>query len=256
MASVVFAFFFLCSVCVAIAPKTALSIYETVGAKFAMSVCYEQIYKKEPNNENLYNLINHSIIVNDKDRIISYAEQIIHSPNYTDFMDEINSITRNGVPKDKLVYVYDVDSYITSAFVRALYNDGQKDYAKQQFYVRDMNRLNSNPYTVSTLTYVNCVFEDETMTEKEKYDHMHSYWYDEVLIEGVPISVCMENRLAYIDSLDEETEEGVIYNTYVQIKVNTCFYKVYTMLNNQEKKDYYEERITTLQQEYNDLINS
>lgn len=253
LAVLVVGFFYILSVLMALSPKSVGKMFSVIGSENAVLVCVEQEYRKNPSNINLYNVIQQSVKVGDNNRVDAYCYQLMNSKKYSKFEEEINNICREKVGKDKIAYVYDIDSYLTSVYIKALYALGEKVYARQEFHIKDMQRTD-HPYTISLVTYVNCLYADETMTDEEKASEFSEYFEGGVMIQGRTIKQCLEEKLAVIETTDETTDEGKIFNIYTQIKVNTCFYKIYDILGNDTQKQVYQEKVEELQNVYNSLI--
>ena len=252
LAGIVIAVFYLLSVITSICPKAAGNIYNIVGAEKAVTICYEKEYVKNPTNVNLYNLVQQSIVTNDYARVKEFCYTIPKLKKYKEFETEINEMTRKDVPKNKIAFVYDIDSYLNSAYIKALYETGDKQSARQEFYTSDIKR-DDHPYTNSMVTYINCLYNDNTMTKEEKNGDLSSF-FTNLYFDGKSIQEHLESRLLTIEDINEETINGKIFNVYSQIKLNTCFYKIYDILGNPEQKSNYEARITELTIEYENLI--
>ena len=256
LVTIIVAFFYILGTLVVLAPTSASKVFSVVGSEKAVTICYEREYRANPTNENLYNLLQQSIKTNDNERIVSYVYATVNSKNYLTFEKEINTIMRKNVAKDKIAYVYDVDSYLTSAYVNALYSQGKKEQARQEFHFRDLYR-NNYPYSVSMIAYINCLYEDNSVTDEEKASEFSEYYNNaENTINGMTIKEHLEDRLTLIETTYEETEEGRIFNTYMQIKLNTCFYKINDILGNTIQKQYYSAKVSHLTNVYNSLINA
>jgi len=252
LTAIVFAFFYIISVLLVFNPRSAAKIFEVIGSDSAVTICYEQEYRKNPTNENLYNVIQQAVQTEDNDRVEKYCYQLMNSKSYTDFENEINQVFRAKVGKAKIAYVYDVDSYLTSVYVKALYTHDNKDYARQEFHLRDLQR-DDHPYTISLVTYVNCFYEDENKTDEDISDF--SEYFHNFKVNEKSIKEWLEEKLSVIESTEELTDGGRIFNVYTQIRVNTCFYKIYDIFENDSQKQVYAEKIASLQTVYNDLIS-
>lgn len=252
--TIVISFFYVLSTLIVFAPSTAGKVFNVIGSEKAVTICCEREYRKNSSNINLYKLIQQSINTDDYERVESYVYAITHSSNYKKFEDEINSLSRKNVPNNKIAYVYDVDSYLTGAYVEALYNQGKKAQARQEFQFSDLNR-NGYPYSVSMITYINCLYIDNSITDEEKSSEFAEY-FNNSSINGNTIKQHLEYRLDLIESIDESTLAGKIFNVYMQIKMTTCFYKIYDIIGNTAEKQYYSDRVAELTSEYNNLINS
>jgi len=254
--TIVVAFFYVMCSLVVFSPSTAGKVFSVVGSEKTVLICAEREYRKNPTNYNLYNLLQQSITAGDNERVERYVYATINSKNYDKFEEEINTISRIGVGKNKIAYVYDVDSYLTQAYVKALYIQGKKDEARQEFHFRDLTR-DDHPYSISLIAYVNCLYEDDSMTDEEKLSDFSEYYENaNNTINGMTIKEHLEDRLTLIETTYEETEEGRIFNTYMQIKLNTCFYKINDILGNNILKQYYSEKVSLVTEKYNNLINS
>lgn len=249
---IVVAVFYVLSVMVGLVPKTAAGVFDAIGAEKAVTLCFENAYIKNPSNKNLYDLVQQAIVTDDYGRVIDYCYTIPKLKKYSEFENEINEMSRDGVEKDKIAYVYDIDSYLNSAYIKALYESGDKVSARQEFFTTDILR-DDHPYTISMVTYINCLYADESMTKEEKNSDLSSF-FTNLKVYGASIKEHLETRLNQIEDISEDTVNGKIFNVYSQIKVNTCFYKIYDILGNPEQKEIYEARIQELTQEYNNLI--
>jgi len=248
---IVFVFYYLVSILIGIAPSASADIFASMGSKKALMISYEQMYRKTESIETLYNLVQLSKSNNDHRRVSIYSTALMGRDDYEEFVTQVNEASRSAAPLNKVAYVYDLDSYLMSIYIEAIYNMGKKNSAWMYIY-EDIAPSNTKVYTNSITSYVNCVYNDESLTFEEKQG-MFGFFTNSIDQGGEVRTLAgwVHKRLSIIEEQEEQTREGKIFNIYSQIKMNTCLYRIYDILEDDVLKEIYRKNIQELQPEYN-----
>lgn len=250
---VIVAVFYFCIACLmSLAPIAAANVFEVVGSKNAITIAYEQEYKHNQTITNLYNLVQKSVESGDSQRVEHYANILVSLPDYAEFEEKINTASIKNVPLSQVAFCYDIDSYINSVYIKAVYENGDKQYAMMNFHQFDLQDID-HIYTVSLVPFINCLYNDKDMTLEEKREMLSSYW--SMRLNDVSIEELYNIRLNQIGGTYEETLQGRIFNVYTQIKINESFTLAYEILGNSTKRLQHQERVNLLKIEYNNLIS-
>ena len=93
------------AVCIAIYPQTAVKVYEVIGAKDAIVVCYEKMYHKSNSLSDLYNLVQRTIEADDYDKTNKYIVDLQGKSEYQEFCKKVNDSTMQVSEKKYFAYV-------------------------------------------------------------------------------------------------------------------------------------------------------
>ena len=256
---IVFVFYYVMSILMTLAPSAPASIFDAVGSEYSALAAYEQQYKHYPSCEGLYNVIQKSIELDEQNRVLKYIPALRSSDGYDEFEEKINASSIASVPLTQVAFVYDVDSYLNSVHIEALYNNGNKESAWTRFYQDINEKNNKRVYTNTIVPYINCLFNDKSLTQAQKVEYLDFFDPEfKVEINGIQHNILgwVEYRLEKIvDEYDnEQTIQGKIFNTYSQIKMNTCLYQIHTMLGDNDAANAYSDIVEDLMNEYNNLV--
>ena len=192
---------------------------------------YLQTYKQTGEIDDLYNLLNISIINQDDLQIITSFEEIIANSGYAELINEINQETENGslsvVLKSSLLNEH---NYLSNQYVDALVRTNQLekalDFAKLNF---DYN--NFMPSNIGNFNFVaisqNLINEDVLLEFNTLYDEanmlidsMVNYWYNlnaqfNIYVVRADITDLQLSQLIYMRN--RITEVGQVLVAYNQV---------------------------------------
>ena len=259
LATLIITVFYVFSILITIAPVIPAKIFSAIGAKQAVTICYEREFKRNPNIYTMYDVIRCAVSSDDNDRVVAYTTVFITMKEYENFVDEMDAEAIAKTPINKVAYVYDLDSYLHSIYIKGLYEQNDTATIRTLYIGYDESRKDEHPYTISMVPFVSALYSDTSKTEEQKTEEM-TQWVNGVHITGVgDLLDVLERRLDAIEDLyDTLDSKGQIYNLYAQIKVNNCFYKAYKMLGEDyaSEQAVYGSRVSTLTATYNELISA
>ena len=239
-------------------PNVSAKIFEGVGANNASLIASERVLAKDYSATNLYNVIQKSVKVGDYERIEHYYDRIVSRDDYAEFQTKLNILSRSSVTLDKVVYVYDVDSYLASLYVEAQYNLSNNDSARQWFYLEESEYTQpgiTNHYRCTVPTYIYLLENDDKMTLEEKQEELQAYLAMEFNHEKTVYQL-IKDKVAAIGNLFEEetTVAGKLFNLYTQRKICVSLVRINTIISNSTEKSFYESKVSELTESYNSLL--
>ncbi|MBQ9790804.1 MAG: hypothetical protein IJW24_04365 [Clostridia bacterium] len=251
---IVFVFYYVMAICMGIIPSVASRVFDTVGSEKTALVAYEQQYKHYPSTNSLYNVIAKSVEMDDEARIIFYVPKLRKMDGYAEFEKQINKASVEKVSLVEVAFVYDIDSYLNSLFIQALYETGRGDTALLFLY-QEIGTDKDKIYTRSVIPYMNCLYNDDTLTMSEKAENIIIF-SDSAQISGkTMLEWVTEWRIAIEDQYSKETTiEGKIFNVYMQIKMNTCLSQIHEIRGETDLSSDYSERADELKEQYNNMV--
>ena len=241
------AFFFFMAVCVCLSPRTAISIYEFLGAEKGVVGGYEQIYKQSGKNIDLYNLIQKSATAGTYKTTSKYITILQKKDNYKDFVAAVDKAVRSASSKKYVAYVGDLDGYLTSQKVLAEYKRGNKTNAKK-LALADLN--NDNIYSFALSTYVDCVLNDSKLLNTKRVEIVSGLLSDEVklLLDGREES--LDYKKGDLNEIDK------ILMVYTLLKIENFKYTASVLANEKDTADSILEYMKNLQKDFDTFIAS
>ena len=239
-------------------PSVSAKFFDKVGANRASLIASERVLSSDYSSSNLYNVIQKSVKIQDYKRIEYYYDRLVGRDDYGGFQTKLNTLSRASVTLDKVVYVYDVDSYLANLYVEAQYKQGKHDSAKQWFYLEEseyVQPLITNHYKCTAPTYVYLLESDDTMTNEEKQEELQQFLSLEVNNDK-SVYQLIKDKYNLIKNLyeSETTVEARLYNLYTQRKICVCLVRINTIISNSAEREFFEAKVTELTQSYNTLL--
>ena len=163
--------FYLVSVSMSINPSFAIKIYEFFDAKDAVVVCYERVYNKSNSLNDLYNLVQKSIQAGDSKKTNKYIEILQSNSKYLEFCHRVNHSVKQVTEKKYYAYVGDLDSYLISQNIIALYENGKKEKALN-LALTDLT--NNNIYSTGIATYIDLLMNDTSLEFETREQNLNA----------------------------------------------------------------------------------
>ncbi len=172
----VFVFFYLISVFFVFSPKIDSKIFSLIGFKRAEEACYVRIYDKSNDLADLYNLIVFESEVENYEKELYYINLMMADDRYNDFCKMLDESSANHITNKAIVaYSCNVNSYFVNQKVICMYNlgfDSNKLASTVKTFVK--NQLSKGDiYNTAISTYVDLVYNDESLKESEKVEHIN-----------------------------------------------------------------------------------
>ncbi len=242
--------FYVMSITICLAPRTAIRVLDFVGAEKVSLVCYERIYEKEKTLASLYNLVQKSIQNKNHKKTAKYIEELQGKSDYVNFCIKVNSATLKATEKEYVAFVGDLDSYLVSQNIIAEYKSNKKGEAKT---IALLDLTNSNVYSFGFSSYIECLEDDNQLTQQE----INALLLELVNqnLENKTILDLIKQRRQIVDvSLSDGTTNDKILRVYTSLKIEKVLYKIYLIQGEEELKAQVTQNIQDLQNEYNNLI--
>lgn len=235
---VVFNFF---AVGICLFPKRTASLCEKLNFKGGVALCYEKIYDSSGKISDLYNLTTANIKANRNKDVIKNIDKLQKSEEYNDFCERVDKAAINKTEISYVAYVGNVDSYLESQKIIALFNLNKKSDAKDEA-ITDLSR--ANKYSFALETYVS------EMLDAKKEDDLKGL-LDEI-VDGKTILYLVDDQIAALDytGLDKVSQ---VMSVYTLLKIQKTKYNIYNIDKNTEKMQDAEAEITRLQKIYSNL---
>lgn len=240
------------AVCHIVSPLTAAKIYKVMGANNAVVICYENVYEKTGNLSDLYNLVQRTIEAGDSDKTNKYIEILQNDSNYGDFCKRVNDSTIKVAEKKYIAYVGDLDSYLVSQNIIALYQKGQKDKAKD-LALEDLT--SENIYSFGFSAYVDCLMNDQYYTLEERSEKFVSLL--EITYKKQYMMNYINDRLELVNNYKfEPVLSSRILKVYTALKIQNVRLNYFVQKGEENNADKVRIEIEKLQEDYDALIRS
>jgi len=256
LACIVVSFFYILSILMVFAPTVPAKLFSAIGSKGAVTICYEQEFKRKPSTYAMYNVIQCAVQSEDNDRIVAYTRTLRQLKAYDEFEEKMNTESRKNATKKNIAFVYDIDSYLNSLYIQSLYEKGENLDIRMAFY-QNMNS-EDHYYTIVLVPYINALYADESRTKDDKADELND-WLNSFTQNGVGnILDVLKVRLDKIEDINTEALSigEKIFNVYTQMKVNNALYKAYDLVDDADQRATYASRTEALAEYYDNLVNS
>lgn len=253
IAVLVCSIFYFLAVAVCLMPRTTIKVYEFFGAKQAIIACYERIYSQSGDLADLYNLVQKSIEAKNHKKTTKYIKELQSKSGYSDFCFEVNAATIKVAENKYIAYVGDLDSYLVSQNILALYVDGKKEDAKQVAIDDIVN--NENVYSFGISTYVECLLSDEDMTEEQRKEAFMTFY--NFVVEGEvtkAVSSYIDDKRVVADEQNAANDVDAILRVYTCLKIDNVLLKYYECAEDESNANAMRLQIEELQERYNELI--
>lgn len=245
--------FYVVSAVVGLSPKSGIKIFEFMKAEKAALSCYERIYQKSGTLADLYNVVQKSISIKNYEKTSKYIKELQGKTSYNEFCIEVNDAILQVTEKKYLAYVGDLDSYLVSQNIMALYLDGKKDDALT-LALSDLE--NNNIYSFGLSAYFACLAEDSSLTKEEK-DVKIAQIASIVVDSDLSLTVLgkIKERRTNADSeLSNGGYNDKILRVYTSLKIENVLLEIYEATNEEDLANQTRSQISDLQDEYDALI--
>lgn len=251
-------FFYALAVMVCVMPKSAIKFYEFFDAKNAQIVCYEKIYKQTGDLADLYNLVQKSIEAKNHEKTAKYIKELQNKNGYNDFCVEVNDASVRVTEKKYIAYVADLDGYLVSQNILALYTSGKKEKAKRET-IKDLV-YSQNIYSFGVSTFVECMMSDKSYSEEERKQLLIEF-YEDVIDENqtqksISSYIGDKKDVVSLDNAVGNNNVDKILRVYTSLKIENVMLLYYEAKSNEAEANAVREQIEELQEIYADLINN
>lgn len=176
--AVIFSLFYFISVMFFVSPKTDAKIFNFFGAEKAQEACYIRIYDNSQSKADLYNLILFESELENYDKELYYLNILMNDEEYEEFclkLDESALETINEDNIETLVYVCNTNAYLINQKVKCMYHLGFDSPLSPTIrnYLKS-NLENELVFETSFATYVELVYNDESLTKEEKMSRVNT----------------------------------------------------------------------------------
>ncbi len=246
--------FYLEAIMVGLVPKSAAKFFDDIGLDGPASTCYEQIYKRSQKSIDLYNLVERQLRSGNYKKAANNITKLLERPDYKTFATKLNKAAIEKSEKKYLVYVADVNSYLLSQRVIALYRSGDKASAKQRAIEDLYSDDAENVYSFAFGGYVDCLLLDEALNENGTLGQVLDALYKEIP-EGkvMDIQSRIQTKLARVDAA-ATSEVDRIMRVYTSLKINYTLLNIYEAQGDTVLSASCRERIEMLRTNYESLI--
>lgn len=201
-------------------PKATAKICQSLGWKRAEVSCYELVYARSKNNDDLYNVIVKLGAIKSSARQIEYINKLKNSEQYAQFCENLdNSVIENFnidiISAKTLSLVFGTDEYLTSSL--ALDNMYLRQYQQGYDIIEDIISSGAEDGTYSLVLYS---YVDYLMSENVSKEV--SYEYAEKLF----ISGAIDYLNSRVTSLGT-TDADQVLQSHLQVKIEYSKYVIY-----------------------------
>lgn len=242
--------FYLVSVSMSINTSFAIKIYEFFDAKDAVVVCYERVYNKSNSLNDLYNLVQKSIQAGDSKKTNKYIEILQSNSKYLEFCHRVNHSVKQVTEKKYYAYVGDLDSYLISQNIIALYENGKKEKALN-LALTDLT--NNNIYSTGIATYIDLLMNDTSLEFETREQNLNALLNEK--ISNKTIMEHIEIRIEVVDYSEASDVHDCILRVYTALKLNNLKFNIYSYTNAEAEADSVRLEIERLQDVYESLLD-
>ena len=219
---------------VTFSPRSVIDFFNGIGEEHGAYAVYQKIYNKSKSSEDLYNVLNHAILIQKNSDIEKYSTLMLKSSD--DFFAKTDEATIKMFGKKDSVYMSSYKSYVRVYLIRSTYNNLKKDEAKE-LAVSFFNEGDVSPM----LCYLECVNNDERLIDVSRNKILKSLYEDGIYDKANDYLLSETFNVA---SVDNDFDAAVILND--RIKLNEIKYYIIKDTNENEAK--------SLQTEINNLV--
>ena len=246
------AIFYFMAVCHILSPLTAAKVYQVFGANNAVVICYENVYEKTGNLSDLYNLVQRTIEAGDSVKTNKYIEILQKDNNYGDFCKKVNDSTIKVSEKKYIAYVGDLDSYLVSQNIIALYQKGEKEKAKN-LALKDLT--SENIYSFGFSAYADCLASDTDYTIEQRgqmfVDLLETTYNQQYMMNYISQRLALVNNYKF-----EQVLSNKILKVYTALKIQNVRLNYFVQKGEETNADNVRIAIEKLQEDYDALIRS
>lgn len=204
-------------------------------------VAYEMIYDRSGEIEDLYNLTM-ACINNEKNMMaVKNIDKLQNHDDYVEFCEKLDLSAMQNSEKKYLAFVSNLDSYLQSQKVRALFDEKKISIAENVAF-NDLK--NTNKFSFAFETFVSCLDGDKkslsTLAQKT--------FSGKTLFEWMDFKISM---LGY----DKLGVGQKILSVYTLLKINKTKFILCDAIGDVENKNIAQSEIQRLQNEYDDLVS-
>lgn len=200
----------------------------------------QKVYEKSGKIEDLYNLTVVCIGNEKNKQIVKYINELQDFEDYDEFCEKLDLSAIQNSKIQYVAYVGNLDSYLESQKVSALFGQGKKSEAEKCAIA---NLKSENKFSFALETYVDCL-----KGNKEKLSNLANKTIDDkTVLEWI------EQRISLLqyDSLPDEYKALSIYTL---LKINKTKYHLLEAVGNSEAMENVQTEISRLQNEYSSLM--
>ena len=247
--------FYAFAVVLVVSPKTSIRIYDFIGAEQASLVAYERVYLSSGTLADLYNLVQKSVETKNHEKTSRYIKELQAKSDYTEFCKKVNSAVHQVTDKKYVAYVGDLDGYLVSQNILALYNNGQKNEALS-VALSDFD--NDNIYSFGLASYLESVLNDKELSSEEKKSKLLEVNNMAITSGGAQKYVCsaVEERKVLVNVEQYTNEIDRLLKVYTSLKINNYKLKLCELTNDENAAVDIAAEINSLQNLYDSLINN
>ena len=223
---------FLCSVFV-LFPNTSAKISQVLGFKHIEGLSYQKIYQRSGKITDLYNVIIFEQEQKHYETELKYVDIMLERDDYGGFCDNLDKASiKNSTDKNLIAYTANSNAYFLSRKVICCYKLG-KTIDNFVFGQLKNGKITEQSYA----TYVDLIFEDESLTSAEKQQKISQMI--ELEISGENLIDLLNLRINNInDKISIETDDNKkIILTYCLMRTYRANYFVYDVLGDDTKKE-------------------
>lgn len=237
----VVAVFYFFAVAFCLSPEFMIKTSEKMGWTGGEILGYQKVYENSGKIEDLYNLTVICIGNKKNKQTVKCVNELQDSDDYDEFCEKLDLSAIQNSKIQYVAYVGNLDSYLESQKVSALFKQGKKSEAEKSAIA---NLKSENKFSFSLETYVECLDG-----KKEKLLKLANKTLDDkTVFEWI------EQRISLLqyDSLSDKYKALSIYTL---LKINKTKYQLLEALENFEEMGNVQAEISRLQNEYSSLMN-
>lgn len=233
-------YFFAISFC--LFPKFMVKTCSKMNWTGGEVLAYQRIYERSDEIEDLYNLTMACINLEKNDLAVKNIDKLQEHEDYAEFCEKLDLSAMQSSEKKYLAFVANLDSYLMSQKVRALFSNGKETKAESASF-DDLK--NTNKFSFALETFVSCIASD-----KQKLSNLAQKTF-----ENKSVFEWIEQRLSVLE-YDELVTEQKILSIYTLLKINKTKFVLCDSVGDFENKNIAQTEIQRLQSEYDILVNS
>lgn len=230
-------------------PKSSAKLLESIGADETSLFCYERIYLKSKNLDDLYNLVQKSIECGQYKKTAKYINEMKNNGGYSEFCIEVNNAVICATEAKYIAYVGDLDSYLVAQEIIAEYNLGNKNKALT-LALEDLN--NNNIYSFGLSAYIETLDSDANVSDGTIKSTLVEI-YNKTLGTKKVFEKVEERRNMVVHSSDDDKTVKIL-KTYTALKIENIKQKFYKALEDDVRLSETLIEIEELQEQYNELV--
>lgn len=240
MIACVVAVFYFFAVAFCLSPNLMIKTSRKMGWTGGEILGFQKVYEKSGKIEDLYNLTVLCIGNEKNKQIVKYVNELQDFDEYDEFCEKLDLSAIQNSKIQYVAYVGNLDSYLESQKVSALFKQGKKSEAERRAIA---NLKSENKFSFSLETYVECL-----KGNKEKLSKLANKTFDDkTVFEWI------EQRISLLQ-YDSLADEYKALSIYTLLKINKTKYHLLEAVGNSEAMENVQIEISRLQNEYSSLM--